>query len=73
MLNIYIIVTCVERKREEKKERYTHIKKISKYMEKHIYIYTCREVYCKCAELDLSFKNGRWAWGEGAAPPPKAE
>ena len=36
---IYNSYLCIEREREEKKERYTHIKKISKYMEKHIYIY----------------------------------
>ena len=84
--NIYIL-SCAygEREREKKKKRekkkrkiYTHIiktKKLNTWKNMCIYIlyiYTCREVCCKCAKLDLIKKRER-GLGEGAAPPPKAE
>ena len=32
-----------------------------------------REVFCKCVFVSWKKKSGRGDWGEGAAPPPKAE
>ena len=40
------------------------------YMSTYVFIYTCTDMQCKC---DLNQKAGRGDWGEGAAPPPKAE
>ena len=38
-----------------------------------IYKYKYREVFCKCVFVSWKKKSGRGDWGEGAAPPPKAE
>ena len=40
------------------------------YMSTYVIIYTSTDMQCKC---DLNQKAGRGDWGEGAAPPPKAE
>ena len=37
------------------------------------YKYKYREVFCKCVFVSWKKKSGRGDWGEGAAPPPKAE
>ena len=67
-----------EKKRDKKKERYTHIllkqKKLNTWKNMCIYIYiidiyTCREVYCKCAKLDLIKKRERGLGGGRSASP----
>ena len=40
-------------------------------MEKRVYIYTSREVYYKCAKLDLNKKAGGWIRGRAQRLPAK--
>ena len=59
----YILYSYLRIYREKERQIYTHII--------YIYKYTCREVYCKCAKLDLNKKVGGGLGGRAQCLPPK--